>query len=43
MAEWMDAEDPMFVLYTSGRTGQPKEVLHTTGRQGCWMQSRGQK
>ncbi|MBX3461421.1 MAG: acetate--CoA ligase [Planctomycetes bacterium] len=30
-AEWMDAEDPLFVLYTSGSTGKPKGVLHTTG------------
>jgi acetyl-CoA synthetase len=29
--EWMDAEDPLFVLYTSGSTGRPKGVLHTTG------------
>ena len=28
--EWMDSEDPLFVLYTSGSTGKPKGVLHTT-------------
>ena len=28
-AEWMDAEDPLFILYTSGSTGKPKGVLHT--------------
>eukprot|EP00164_Ancoracysta_twista_P008614 GFYU01012510.1.p1 GENE.GFYU01012510.1~~GFYU01012510.1.p1 ORF type:complete len:654 (+),score=236.46 GFYU01012510.1:64-2025(+) len=29
--EWMDAEDPLFILYTSGSTGTPKGVQHTTG------------
>jgi len=30
-AEITDAEDPLFLLYTSGTTGKPKAILHTHG------------
>lgn len=29
--EWLNAEDPSFILYTSGSTGKPKGIVHTVG------------
>ena len=35
-AEWMAAEEPLFILYTSGSTGRPKGLVHTTAGYLLW-------
>ncbi|MEG2033603.1 MAG: AMP-binding protein, partial [Janthinobacterium sp.] len=34
--EWVDAEHPLFILYTSGSTGTPKGVQHSSGGYLLW-------
>ena len=34
--EWVGAEHPLFILYTSGSTGQPKGIQHSTGGYLLW-------
>jgi acetyl-CoA synthetase len=36
--EWMDSEDPLFLLYTSGSTGKPKGVQHNCAGYILWAQ-----
>ncbi len=37
--EWMESNDPLYILYTSGTTGKPKGAVHSNGGYAVWTAS----